>query len=344
MSRLAAALQTQNRALRANILREFETLDALRARTPQFVQRCEQYQQSLLAGCAQNERALTQIFGAEATPSLLERVLPLDWLPSSSHHPYGGRWDSVSAIYDGLGSVWRHAVKDWSGHAGHELLHGRIVDALALERAESVLVAGCGQGRLATRIATALPRARVVGIEQSEAQLGVARFMLDATAERSVTFHPFLDEARNNATMETRLHAVAAPDIALSGGPPNLSLRLGSFDADAAASAGLGGADAVVASFFLDCLDDLADGVRAVRDALRADGLWVFAGPLHYAQGGAYTPRPAPALEHLLELVADCGFALERPPEMLDAPYVPRPRALLSEAAWRVPLFAARRR
>ena len=32
MSRLAAALQTQNRALRANILREFETLDAVRGR------------------------------------------------------------------------------------------------------------------------------------------------------------------------------------------------------------------------------------------------------------------------------------------------------------------------
>ena len=30
---------------------------------------------------------------------------------------------------------------------------------------------------------------------------------------------------RLNATAETRLHAVAAPDIALSGGPPNLSLR-----------------------------------------------------------------------------------------------------------------------
>ncbi len=68
MSRLAAALQTQNRALRANILREFENLDALRARTPKFAQRSEQFQQSLLAGCAQNERALTQIFGAEATP------------------------------------------------------------------------------------------------------------------------------------------------------------------------------------------------------------------------------------------------------------------------------------
>ena len=49
MSRLAAALQTQNRALRANILREFETLDALRARLPKFTHSSELFQQSLLA-------------------------------------------------------------------------------------------------------------------------------------------------------------------------------------------------------------------------------------------------------------------------------------------------------
>ncbi len=339
MSRLAAALQTQNRALRANILREFETLDALRARTPKFAHRNEQFQQSLLAGCAQNERALTQIFGAEATPSLLERVLPLDWLPSSSHHPYGGRWDSVSAIYDGLGSVWRHAVKDWSGHKGHELLHGRIVDALAADGAESVLVAGCGQGRLATRIATALPRARVVGVEQSEAQLGVARFMLDATAERSVTFHPFLDEARNNATAETRLHAVEAPDIALSGGPPNLSLRLGSFDADAAASAGLGGADAVVASFFLDCLEDTVAAVEALRACVRPGGLVVFAGPLAYH----HLPTLAPTLDGLAALSGELGLPLVGDLDVVDAPYPERPGALREESAWRAGFFVARR-
>ena len=103
--------------------------------------------------------------------------------------------------------------------------------------------------------------------------------------------------------------------------------------------------DVCVTAFLLDCLDDLAHGVSRVRESLRPGGVWVFAGPLHYYQGGHYDPRPAPTLAQLLALVSDLGFAVEGPgPQMVRAPYVPRPRAFLHEADWTVPVFAARRR
>ena len=92
-------------------------------------------------------------------------------------------------------------------------------------------------------------------------------------------------------------------------------------------------------SLLLDCIDDgLVGGVRAVRQSLAPGGLWV----LHYHQGGQHTPRAAPTLTQLVSLAADFGFELEAQPELLPAPYVPRPGAFLAEADWHVPLFAAR--
>ena len=103
--------------------------------------------------------------------------------------------------------------------------------------------------------------------------------------------------------------------------------------------------DVVVTSFLLDCLGEgVEEGVRAVRDALRPGGLWIFSGPLHYYQGGQYEPRPSPTLQHILSLSEDCDMEIELPPESIPAPYVHRPGAFLAEAQWTVPLFAARKR
>lgn len=88
--------------------------------------------------------------------------------------------------------------------------------------------------------------------------------------------------------------------------------------------------------------DDLPAAVRAVRDALRPGGVWIYAGPLHFYQGGGYTPKPSPTLQHLLCLAADLGLRLEAPPELVAAPYPPRPQAFLAEADWKVPFFSAR--
>ena len=338
MSRLAAALQTQNRALRANILREFETLDALRARTPKFAQRSEQFQQSLLAGCAQNERALTQIFGAEATPTLLERVLPLDLLPSSSHHPYGGRWDSVSAIYDGLGSVWRHAVKDWSGHRGHELLHGRIVDALAAHGAESVLVAGCGQGRLATRIATrAATRARR---RRRAERSATRRRAIHARRHRRAIRHLPPVPRRGAQQLDD---GDAAPR---RGGArhcaerraAHLSLRLGSFDATRRCPPAR-----AAPTRWSPPSSSIASRTRwqPSRRCARAS-----AGRPRRLRRTAGLPPPADARADLGRPGRALGRARSAAggrPDVVEAPHPERPGALREESAWRAGFFVARR-
>mmetsp|Transcript_34712 Transcript_34712/g.69126 ORF Transcript_34712/g.69126 Transcript_34712/m.69126 type:complete len:125 (-) Transcript_34712:53-427(-) len=107
-----------------------------------------------------------------------------------------------------------------------------------------------------------------------------------------------------------------------------------------------------VTHFVLDCLGDLPAAVGAVRESLAPGGAWIFAGPLHYFQGGPYTPKPAPPLTHLLELAEDCGLQVDascrrriaRIAELHHAPYVERPGAFLHEANWRVPCFVARRK
>jgi hypothetical protein len=147
-------------------------------------------------------------------------------------------WESTDRnvdIYNGLGSVWRHLAKDWSaeGHGGMRDLHARLTSMIfdelrsaAPSSSTSVLLPGCGTGRLAWEVACALPEASVIGTDVSEAQLGVAWHMLACSEPGSLTVHPWLDESGNNATDLSRLAALAVPDVAPGAAPPNLSLQL----------------------------------------------------------------------------------------------------------------------
>ena len=54
----------------------------------------------------------------------------------------------------------------------------------------------------------------MIGLEISEAQIGVARFMLASTEARRLRFHPFLDEPRNAHDARSRAASYEAPDVA----------------------------------------------------------------------------------------------------------------------------------
>jgi SAM-dependent methyltransferase len=299
-----------------------------------------QYKERLMAAVDVNDTAIVAMCGSPDN-SLAARAQLL--------------WQSDSDTYDGLGSLWRHLAKDWTseGAVAQHALREKILQAVLREEegmASSsaevlrVLVPGCGQARLAYTLAQSLRGGKVTALERSEGTLAFARHMLraaDGEAEH-LTFHPFLDAFSNNldasgraAGFTTALPVASPLNQTLT---PSLSLEAGDF---------LDGtprqrSHVVVTAFLLDCVDDIADGVRAVRRNLVPGGLWVFAGPLHYHQGGAYTPRPHPTLTELQSLATDLGFALQETPELIAAPYVRRPSALINEADWVVPCFSAR--
>ena len=322
------------------------------------------YERCLNGAVDINDVALQAVFGVPAQAGALTAAC--EW--------FG--FGSEDDVYDGLGSLWRHCAKDWSaeGAAGGEALRTRILEITAAEctrwPAEElpvrVLVPGCGQARLAWALADALPQAHVSGLERSEATLSFARHVLrdEGMPRESLHFHPWLDAFPNNYDVASRCAAVAVPDLDAPSMPPNLALHLADFldpasavtpaPAPAPAAAPAAAPDApgwqprpqhvVCTHFFLDCVDDLVGGCTAVRDALVPGGAWIFSGPLHYHQGGAYMPRPSPALSHVLELAADLGFEVEAEPALVPSPYLRRPQALVHEADWTAALFVARRR
>lgn len=349
--RLAASLAQQNANLRRSITLEFASLKK-KAGQPTYHAAMHDYRTKLLDAVDANDRVLHDVFGPAATGILSDMRL---------------FWEQDADVYGGVGSLWRHLAKDWTseGAAAQSTLRRRVASIVKEEcrrrpagETARILVPGCGQGRLAVEIARACSSSDVFGVERSPAQLGFAHYFLQIDAP-PLTFHPWLDAFPNNLTTASRASALtAAADAPMP--PANLTVTSG--DLLALAPADLqGGHDVCVTAFLLDCLDDLGDGVAAIRSALKPGGLWVFAGPLHYHQGGGYQPKPAPTLEQLICLVDDLGFDLEpqsqvgdptrqsgkgTPPgvEMIAAPYVARPGAFLDEADWRVPLFAARRR
>ena len=331
MTAVARALHRQNGWLRNNIELEAQHIASLSA--GKLRTRMAAYNAALLAAVDGNTEVLHTLYGPP--PSWSWPSLPWE------------RTDRNVEIYNGLGSVWRHLAKDWSaeGHGGMRALNERltsmVVDELRSSPSGSVLLPGCGTGRLAWEVACALPEASVLGTEVSEAQLAVARYMLGCTQVRALTVRPWLDESGNNATEQSRLAALQVPDVAPGGAPPKLELHL--VPAAAArlvpASAARQQVDVVCTCFFLDCLKDTLAGVRAVRDALRPGGLWIFAGPLEYHSW----PGLCPTLNQLVELAAEEGLEPLAAPQLVAAPYLGKPDALLHKQQWQAAVFACRK-
>ena len=188
MTAVAKALHRQNGWLRQNIELEAQHIAKLSAGKLQT--RMAAYNAQLVAAVDSNTAALNELFGPP--PAWTWPALP--W-----------RSDRNVDIYNGLGSVWRHLAKDWSaeGNAGVRALNSRVTSLIVdeLQRTAdgrgSVLLPGCGTGRLAWEIARALPEAAVVGTEVSEAQLGVARYV----RRRARALHPISPGRETSAAL-----------------------------------------------------------------------------------------------------------------------------------------------
>ena len=288
------------------------------------------YHNSLQAAVTTNDEAIHAMFGPNQ---------------SSAMQRFFQAWSETNA-YDGLGSVWCHLAKDWTTEGTEAMsgLRNRIVEVVQLHAREGarVLVPGCGQARLAWELARQADGMEVVGLDGSEAQLGVARHMLGSSVKHSLPFHPFLDEANNACSVESRLAMLRAPDVAPGSMPVPLRLMHGEFSGEWVASrqrAGEPDFQCVVSSFFLDCLPDTVAGMEAISDALAPGGLWLCAGPL------AYHPWPSlsPTLEQLIGLAQELGLEMVIEPEMIPAPYVRPPNCLRHNSDWTAALWACRK-
>ena len=229
MTAVAKALHRQNGWLRQNIELEAQHIAKLSAGKLQT--RMAAYNAQLVAAVDSNTAALNELFGPP--PAWTWPALP--W-----------RSDRNVDIYNGLGSVWRHLAKDWSaeGNAGVRALNSRVTSLIVdeLQRTTdgrgSVLLPGCGTGRLAWEIARALPEAVVVGTEVSEAQLGVARYVCRRRARAPPDIAWPRDERRSHlvlslsptslppAATDARLRARAGADgVPVPGREPQQRVR-----------------------------------------------------------------------------------------------------------------------
>lgn len=318
--------------------------------TPTFDAAMNAYERELLRAVQTNAELLTRVFGPPnaSMPNFSRQV----W--SRFRQQWLG--EDVLPCYDRLGSSLRHLAKDWTtgGVAGRTELNSRVVQAVRVhlesldvaaapadETSNSqvrIVVPGCGQARLSWTLAHALPNVSVIGIDESAVQLAFAAHMMHAEPQ-SLTFHPFVDEPRNHHDPLSRTFAVSAPDVHAQA-PSNLSLLQLSFQ-EWQRIEGRSSADVVVSCFFLDCLPDVPLAMQHIAHALKADGLFVFAGPLHYH----HWPAASPAVSHLLMLCSELDLQLIAGPDIVPAPYASQPDPTIAhEYLWRVPFFVCQKR
>ena len=279
-SGISRRLLLQNARLRESIAAEFESLPAAKL-FPTFHSTMSTFERDLMRATYANDNAIREIFGEPSRAGIVEGFS--EWI--------GLHEDDD--VYSGLGSLWRHCIKDWSvnGAELNEPLRAHILSLIQHEHQQllshtttswsrspmRILVPGCGQARLAWSLADALPDAQVVGLERSEATWGFARHLLQCKEPNSLTIFPWLDSFPNNGHPSARCSSMTVPDIA-PGSPPNLSIQLADFPK---AAHHLPGQHAICTHFFLDCLEDLVDGCTAIWDKLLPGGAWIFSGPLH---------------------------------------------------------------
>lgn len=322
-----AALHLENSVLRAGLEREFAAVSQAGTPAPKFERAMAEYRDRLLAGTEANMAAITALSGTPPPASSWTRR----WLDAV----FGGR-----GSYDQLGSVLRHLGKDWSaeGVQGMQEMHGKVLHAVGreLRDGDSCLVPGCGMGRLAWRIAHEHPEARVLGLEQSEAVLAIGTKMIfDPPELRSVAFHPFIDEPRNNMSDESRAAACVVPDVVVAR-PSNLHLRLAMFGGDEGAAPHR----ALVTHFFVDVTPDVRLSLQRIAAALQPGGCWVNAGVLAYHDW----PMVSPTLDQLLLAAEEAGLELVDGPEVVRTQYLAKPGAMSHEHRWDAAFFVCRKR
>ena len=226
-----------------------------------------------------------------------------------------GERPSPAAIAEGLGQVSmaiRQLHRDWSAEGAVErhLRYGPVLGELKIRFGASadtynlkVLVPGSGLGRLAYELA--LQGFRVEACDINIFQLVTSDFMLNFPSPhlqdlpQQYELYPFAHTFINQQSIEHQLKKVMVPDVRPSetlqapmlnsgkktsdGTPaPIIDLVLGDFTDIYQQEKQKAAFDIIVTVFFVDNAKNLLRYIDTINHCLKAGGVWINMGPLHW--------------------------------------------------------------
>ncbi|KAJ3162043.1 hypothetical protein HDU86_005741 [Geranomyces michiganensis] len=226
-----------------------------------------------------------------------------DDVANGAKHPHVSESDM-----DKVKSTLRQFARDWSEEGCTERsttyepmiaeLEARFAHVPLADRGRvKVLVPGAGLGRLAFDIISMTASGITLHFEQ-------------------FTIHPWIHSFSNHINVESQLHPIQIPDVAISeitGTTAEFSMVAGDFLEVYGSSEDHHQAwDAVVTSYFIDTAKNPLDYIDTIRRALKPGGVWINMGPLLYHWEGMERETSIElTLEELKAIVVQKGFVLE---------------------------------
>lgn len=261
-----------------------------------------------------------------------------------------------------LQAVMYSLVREWTEESlvERELCFGRVADALEKHKPARggehprVLVPGAALMRLPLELVQ-----RGYDVEANELSvemLMVATYLLGSDLEAaSVEVRPFIEEKMGHLRTADQFRPLFAPDVAPlglmgAGGEDRFCIQSGDFAALYGSEECEGTFDAVATCYFLDTASVVVDYVRIIHGLLRAGGVWVNFGPLHFHWADADEDEDAgdPNFGRSMELsweslkacILKAGFTLTAPESIVESAYTANP-ASTQQSSFRCVHFVA---
>eukprot|EP00929_Paragymnodinium_shiwhaense_P120826 TRINITY_DN92896_c0_g1_i1.p1 TRINITY_DN92896_c0_g1~~TRINITY_DN92896_c0_g1_i1.p1 ORF type:complete len:431 (-),score=102.77 TRINITY_DN92896_c0_g1_i1:50-1192(-) len=237
--------------------------------------------------------------------------VPLPARPVCQFHIPGGEAAPPlpASSYGSMASVFLHLLRDWSGLCEHvvkgtyEPAVQQLLKALPPGqngRKPSVLVPGCGLGRLALEIAK-----EGYDVEANDASrifLTVADWVLNRPPAEAAPLFPLAHVFSENfghaqQYVQVRVPEPRSEDVAMGGGSSAKGGGYGAASGEratirmvpgdfaktyAAGRAGHRKFDAIVSCFFIDTAENVAELFTIMNELLAEGGVWVNVGPLNW--------------------------------------------------------------
>nr|XP_039258584.1 carnosine N-methyltransferase-like [Styela clava] len=244
---------------------------------------------------------------------------------------------------DKVRTTLKQIMRDWSeqGQVERDQCYKPIIDEinqrLPLNKDSglnpTVLVPGCGLGRLAWELA----RMGYIceGNEFSFFMLFTSNFILNRTPHSSAdnfhqfTIHPWVTQKCNVSTWDSVLASVRFPDVNPALLPPSsrFSMAAGDF-LDCYKKQNTW--NCVATCYFIDTAHNVISYIERIFHILVPGGVWVNLGPLlyHYAD----MPHESSvefSYEQIIRIVKNVGFEVVKDQRNLDSTYVNNPTSML---------------
>uniref|UniRef100_H2Y4A1 carnosine N-methyltransferase n=1 Tax=Ciona savignyi TaxID=51511 RepID=H2Y4A1_CIOSA len=243
---------------------------------------------------------------------------------------------------DKVKSTLKQIVRDWSADGARErdLCYQPIIDEILVRKppntdevnSVSVLVPGCGLGRLAWEFARRGYFSQ--GNEFSFYMLFTSHFIINRTQGdnetdfHQYTVHPWVDQRCNNLSWDHAVKAVKFPDVnpGVLAYKNRFSIAAGDFlDIYTQADSW----DSVATCYFIDTAHNVISYIERIYHILKSGGVWVNLGPLLYHfYGISNEPSVELSYEEVLDVVEKVGFRIKKN-EFLTGMYTSNPESML---------------